>query len=363
MPPALETRQYVAEQLRGVDVSNRTLDLVASDFSLDSYGTRIDPAGWDLEQFKKNGPVCVQHDSYTRNGLPVAQAVGETVRVENGKLLMKIQFPPAGADETADRVFALAAAGTLRGVSVGFDPVEWEDTTERLQDGNQITVRVYKKQRLMEVSLVTIPSNDNGLVQRCRKLGADESAIKKLTVELEETLKARKYTEEYVEQCVGYFERKKPANKESTKVLSRFFAIRGEQQPDDEVQAWKRMAELLEEPVLSEEEKAEVKKEVLEEPVTMEQSTTVEVKPEAKEEMPPEAAPETPPIPAPADPEPARTASVQIPLTVLAELPAKLARSYVDAAVAALRHGTPIKDAVGMIDGLNETVTASLSKL
>src|SRR4051812_2930103 len=130
MSPAKETRQYVAEQLRGVNRETRTVDIIASDFSIDSYGTRIDPSGWDLEQFRKNGPICVQHDSYTRDGLPIAQALPETVRVENGQLRMRVQFPPAGADQTADRVFELSAAGILRGISVGFDPVEWEDVDE-----------------------------------------------------------------------------------------------------------------------------------------------------------------------------------------------------------------------------------------
>jgi HK97 family phage prohead protease len=360
MPPALETRQYVAEQLRGVDRENRTLDIVASDFSLDSYGTRIDPAGWELEQFKKNGPICVQHDSYTRNGLPVAQAIADTVRVDGGKLVMRIQFPPKGADETADRVFELAASGILRGVSVGFDPQEWEDATERQADGSQITVRVYKKQRLMEVSLVTIPSNDNGLVVRSRSQGADEAEVKKLTEELEEGLKHRKYTDEFVEKCVGYFERKQPANRESTKVLARFFAVRGETQPDDEVLAWKRMAELLEEPApLTEMEKVEIKEEI---------TAPVETQPEVPAETPaPEAPTEapqpTPPTPVPEAPEPARTASVQIPIEVLLALSGKLGRAYADAAAEALRQGVPLKDAGDIIDGLNRTVTSSITTL
>src|SRR5947209_10501725 len=179
----LQSRHFQASQLRGVNFDARTVDIVASDFSLDSYGTRIDPSGWDLEQFRKNPVICLQHDSYA--DLPVASAIPQTIRVENGKLLMTVQFPPEGTSEDADEAFGLIAAGVLRGVSVGFDPSEWQDTTERTPDGQELRVRVYTKQRLMETSFVTIPSNDNGLVVRARQLNADPAELKTITEKLE----------------------------------------------------------------------------------------------------------------------------------------------------------------------------------
>src|SRR5436190_18739738 len=103
-----QSRSFQPTQLRGVNRDARTVDIVASDFSIDSYGTRIDPAGWDLEQFKKNPVICLQHDSYSR--LPVATAIPETVRVENGKLLMTVQFPPEGTSDDSVGAFSLNAA-------------------------------------------------------------------------------------------------------------------------------------------------------------------------------------------------------------------------------------------------------------
>lgn len=358
-----EIRQYVAEQLRGVNRETRTLSIVASDFSLDSYGTRIDPAGWDLEQFKKNGPICVQHDTYSRGGLPVAQAVPETVRIEGGKLVMDIRFAPAGADETADRVFELAAAGILRGVSVGFDPSEYEDTTERMPDGKEFSVRVYKKQRLMEVSIVTIPSNDNGLIQRAVKLGADETMIRKMTEQLENTLKTRQVPENIesvmalVPDCEikkemdkrwKYFELKQPANRESTKVLARFYEkILKSAPPEKEEDAWKRMGEAVE--AIQEKPDEEAKKtEQFEEPKAAGEKAEEPAKPNPIEQ---EA------------PAPERKASVQIPLSVLMEFPAKLTKSYMDSAAEALRQGVPLKDAIGLIGGMNAAVCNSISQV
>src|SRR5260221_6666446 len=97
--PDNEQRQYTAEQIRGVDRSARTVDIVASTYDIDSYGTRIDPAGWDLDQFKKNPVITWAHDDrgYTAsNGMPTANAIPDTIRIEGEKLLMRLQFPDDG---------------------------------------------------------------------------------------------------------------------------------------------------------------------------------------------------------------------------------------------------------------------------
>lgn len=365
MSPVL-SRHFQPTQLRGVNRDQRTVDIVASDFSLDSYNTRIDPAGWDLEQFKKNPVICLQHDSYSR--LPIAQALPETVRVENGKLVMTVKFPEQGASDDADESFSLIAAGVLRGVSVGFDPTESEDKSEQISDGNSITVRIFRKQRLMEVSFVTIPSNDNGLVVRARELNADEGEIRDITQRLEHRLQKHPESETTAtggdmqvlvrmtewDKYVGYFLKKQPANRASTKVLEKFFKLRSETQPEDEVKAWERMAEILEEP----QPEPKLQAVVEEQPVLTGDATpsTYAVVVDVKEE------PTPPPAPTPEAPEPERKASVQISLSALTELPSKWARAYVETAVEALRQGMPIKDAVGLIDGLNETVTTSFSK-
>ena len=52
-----------------------------------------------------------------------------------------------------------------------------------------------------------------------------------------------------IEKWRAYFDKKQPANKAATGVLKKFFDARGETQPDDEVAAWTRMAELIAEPV------------------------------------------------------------------------------------------------------------------
>lgn len=357
-----ETRQYLAEQLRGVDRDGRTVDIVASDFSLDSYGTRIDPAGWNVDQFKKNPVICMQHDSHgwtASSGLPIANAMPETVRVENGRLLMRVRFPAEGTSEVADQVFALVADGFLRGVSVGFDPESWQDVDEE-ENGTTRRVRIYRKQRLMEVSFVTIPSNDNALVQRATKLNHSVEDVKERTAKLEESLRdsdkefraaeeISKLKPSHLLKCSQYMESKQRVNKAASRAMEKFFKARKIEQPSDELDAFNRMQEIIDEeakPV----DAIEVKVDATEAIEQIEKKIE-----ELKEE------PTPPPTPAPEAPEPERKASVQVPIDALVELPAKLARSYVGVAVEALRRGIPPEKAVGMIDGLNESVTASLT--
>jgi HK97 family phage prohead protease len=354
---ATEHRQFAATTIRGVSTENRTVEIIASDFSLDSYGTRIDPNGWDIEQFKRNPVICLQHDSY--DDLPVAHAIPETVRVEGGKLMMTVQFPPQGTSDDSDKAFNLIAAGVLRGVSVGFDPSESEQIQEDDGSGMKMNVVIFRKQRLMEVSFVTIPSNDNGLVVRARELNQEPKKLRALVKEMEIQLKAHQeeveaqeklsaYKASYALTAVGYMERKQPANRAATKALEKFYKrILDEEPPTDEVQAWDRMSEAIE---------------AMEKQADVEIDETVD-QPTAEETTPAPEAETTPILEAPAAPEPARTASVQISLAELFAYPERLTKAFTEAAVAALRQGISPQDVGSLVDGLNQAVSLSVSNL
>ncbi len=115
-----------------------------------------------------------------------------------------------------------------------------------------MTVRIYRKQKLIEVSFVTIPSNDNGMVVRSREQNLDIEVIRKWTLGLEGELSKRAEPQVLVRKSVfdkyeTYFERKQPANREATKVLEKFYKrLLKEDAPADEAEAWKRMGDELE---------------------------------------------------------------------------------------------------------------------
>lgn len=415
-------------QVRSVNREKRTIDFIASTFAKDSYGTRIDQNGW---VFAKKVPITWAHDDrgFTPSGgRPIGRAIN--LHVENGQLRGTAEFPRRGIFQFADECFDLAADGFIPATSVGFDPIEEESTSE----GGE-TVPVYRRQKLLEIAFVTIPSNDEAQIDaRARALNrgeeldtikrrlknveemaaelqdagdddTDGSAVKEEKVaDVEPALPeaindmAQKMTAEYVQKCISYFERKQKPNKAATRVLSKFYKLRGTEPPADEVAAWKGVEEQLGEliaVVKAEEVKleekpaeapvteptpeapaapetpiateptpetpapetvpADVPAEVAPEPAAPVEAPAAPVEQPTVEVTPPEAAPTPPTITEPVAeeaPQPARKAFVQLPLPVLLMLREGQNAAVRAAAAEALRQGIPPDRLVGMFSAL-----------
>lgn len=350
-----EIRLAQTAEVRAVNSVERTIDIVASDSSIDSYQTRIDQSGWDLEQFKRNPVILFAHNDRT---FAAAKAVPETIRVENGELKMRIKFPEAGISEEHDLACYLYSNGYMRGISVGFMALAHRDVTEGEGDTKR-SVRIYTKARLLEVSLVAIPSNDNAFAQRCVDLNADKELVLTRARRFEELIDSQpKHSSEYVEKCIGYFERKQPANKASTRFLKKFFKTRGEDLPTDEVDAWERAEEIIESNTVTVETPSE---NTITETPKVEPAADVPEIEEKPEETPPEAAPELPSTPTESEaPARGRTASVQLSMQVLQALPRSVGQTVARAAVEALRRGVPVKDLGDLLDAVDHEVQSQL---
>ena len=129
-----------------------------SDGGVDRYGDVIDPAGWVLTNYRANPVVLFGHDAST-----VGNVIGsaKNVRVSGGQLLGDIEFVPAGINAQADAVCAMVAAGILRSVSVGFQPLEWLASQDPARRGGVN----FTSQELLEVSVCPIPANPAALIQ------------------------------------------------------------------------------------------------------------------------------------------------------------------------------------------------------
>jgi len=132
--------------------SGRRFAVTASTGTLDRDQDRIPPDAWDLTHYRQNPVVFANHQSQS---LPVGRALNP--RIDNGRLVTTIEFPPAGVSAAADEVHDLVASGFLRGVSVGFKPVGPALL-------NEYGGRDYTRAELLEISLVGIPSNADSLV-------------------------------------------------------------------------------------------------------------------------------------------------------------------------------------------------------
>ena len=150
---------------------DRTLEFVASDESIDRYEEVISVAGWDLKNWRKAPTFLFGHDYHS---LPIGQGVKawKAMDEETKKLRVHLRFGKAETYPLADTMYRLTQDGDLRTVSVGFLPWDWEDGEEEERDADGKSTkarRTYKKQDLLEISLVPVPANPNALVNAMQR--------------------------------------------------------------------------------------------------------------------------------------------------------------------------------------------------
>lgn len=147
-------KQYVIENSHGkaVDGEKRTVKFTITTGAIDRDNDTVNPSGWDLKNYLKAPVVLWSHD-YSQ--LPVAR----TVELSATRLGLEAttQFPPKGVYPFADTVFELIKGGFLGATSVGFRPIEFTAAHER--GGID-----FKKQELLEFSVVPVPANPEALI-------------------------------------------------------------------------------------------------------------------------------------------------------------------------------------------------------
>ena len=125
------------------------LEFVLSDATIDRYGDIVEPAGWDLKNFQQNPIALFGHSA----GFPIG--TWTNLRVEGGKLIGRLKLAARGTSARIDELIGLVEQGVLRAVSVGFRPLESEPIDPKRPYGPQR----YKRQELLETSLVSVPAN------------------------------------------------------------------------------------------------------------------------------------------------------------------------------------------------------------
>jgi HK97 family phage prohead protease len=142
-------------RLCSFDEATRSVEVVASSDALDSYDEIVEQK-WRLDRFASNPVVLFAHQS---RELPIGRA--EDYRMDSQKLKMRLFLATAEANPVAEQVWQLMKQRILRGVSVGFRPHE---VRVEMRDGRD--VYVLSDNELMEVSVVPVPANPEGLVMR-----------------------------------------------------------------------------------------------------------------------------------------------------------------------------------------------------
>lgn len=144
---------------------------ILSDESVNTYGFRLLTAGADLEQFRRNPVMYMNHADWS---LPIGR--WENIRVDGERILADPVFDMD--DEAAREVAGKVERGFLKMASVGLRVKERsEDTALMLPGQNLPTIT---KWQLREVSIVGIGANHNAvrLFDENDKALSDEQIIK-----------------------------------------------------------------------------------------------------------------------------------------------------------------------------------------
>ncbi len=138
--------------IKSISDENRTVDFIITSDEPDRDNDVIDPKGWNLKSFKANPVVLWSHDYQLP---PIAKAI-RVGKVEGG-LKSRAQFVPPDVSPFAESIFQMIKGGFLNAASVGFRPTEWEFNEKR---GGMD----FKKQELLEWSVVPVPANADATV-------------------------------------------------------------------------------------------------------------------------------------------------------------------------------------------------------
>lgn len=156
-------KQFVTDSIEKMDgQGDRVRRFCISTSAVDRDNDTISAAGWNLDNYRKNGVVLWAHDY---RSLPIGKAL--QVGVEGGKLVATAEF----ADhEFANTVLRLIDGGFLRATSVGFRPTKYAINEERRGLD-------FVEQELLEFSIVPVPANPEALIE-ARSAGIDLTVMK-----------------------------------------------------------------------------------------------------------------------------------------------------------------------------------------
>jgi len=144
-------------EIKSMDSENeedRKLKFIISTSSPDRDGDIIEASGWVLDNYKKNPVVLFAHNS---SNPPVGKGI--SIEVDGDKLIAEAQFMGPEIDKTgfSETIYQMLKNGYL---------IEWEELTD--EKGNFKGYH-FKKQELLEFSIVPVPANAEALIMANEK--------------------------------------------------------------------------------------------------------------------------------------------------------------------------------------------------
>lgn len=156
-----------ADDPNGPDVVARITTI-----SLDADKEIVLPSGADLGRYRKNPIVMLNHNAYGKAGdyypIPIGKALW--IKTTGDALIAGIRF--SRDTQMGREVHALFREEILRGFSIGFDELEKSPPSRAEREaypGWANAKTIHRRWKLLEVSVVGLPNNEDALAQYVRK--------------------------------------------------------------------------------------------------------------------------------------------------------------------------------------------------
>jgi HK97 family phage prohead protease len=162
-------RSYSLLTITKADAETREISGVMSTPETDRVGDQVNPLGMKA---RLPAPCLWQHDS----GDPIGEIVWVDPKPDGIRFrakLAKIESP-ASLKERLDSYFSLIKAGIVKGISIGFRPLEMEPIA---------TGWFIKSWELLEASVVTIPANASCSISTVKALSNKRAPVRVVRLE------------------------------------------------------------------------------------------------------------------------------------------------------------------------------------
>ena len=156
--------------------------------TIDRDGEVVVPQGMNSTDYERNPVLLYEHDE--------KQPIGKMVSMKRGERNIEAEFALAPRPENhvgewlPDTIGSLMEFGALNAMSIGFLGVEARPATkaDSMKYGEGLR-RVYGKWKLLEVSVVSMPANQEAIVMAVRKGLVSSGAVKSLGVTVPDSIK------------------------------------------------------------------------------------------------------------------------------------------------------------------------------
>lgn len=143
-----------------IQMDEKTISGIASVESVDRDGDVVFLDGLDISKYMKNPVVLFQHNNWDD---PIGKSLSVRKQIDiNGDKILSFSMLLDTEDEKVSKIYNKIKRGFLKGISIGFIPLEYK---KNKHGGYDIT-----KSELYEISIVNVGANSDAVITSVKSL-------------------------------------------------------------------------------------------------------------------------------------------------------------------------------------------------